>query len=41
MIRSSVSDYSYEYILVKGTITVESTATEGADPNSGHKKNNI
>ena len=38
MIRSSLCDYSYEYILVKGTITLESTAAEGADPNNGHKK---
>ena len=38
MIRSSLCDNSDTYILVKGTITVENTATEGVAPNNINKK---
>ena len=38
IIRSRLCDYSDAYILVKGTITVENTAVEGADPNNRNKK---
>ena len=34
MIRSGLFDYSYAYILVKGTITVPSTAAQGAAVNN-------
>ena len=38
IIRSSLCDCSDAYILVKRTITVENTTTEGADPNNRNKK---
>ena len=38
MLSSSLCDYSDVYILVKGTITVASTAVEGATPNNSDKK---
>ena len=38
MIRSSLCDYSYAYILVKGTITVINTAAKGLDPDNKSKK---
>ena len=38
MIQSSLCNYSDAYILVKGIITVENTAAEGADPNNRNKK---
>ena len=34
MIRSGLFDYSYAYILVKGSITVPSTAAQGAAVNN-------
>ena len=41
IIRSSLCDYSYAYILVKRTITVPNTAAADADSNDRNKKNNI
>ena len=38
MLRSSLCDYSDAYILVKGNITVNNTATAGADANNTNKK---
>ena len=38
MLRSSLCDYSYEYILVKGNISVNNTAAEGAAANNTNKK---
>ena len=38
MLRSSLCDYSHAYILVKGNITVNNTATDGADANNDIKK---
>ena len=38
MIRSSLCDYSDAYILVKGNITVNNTATAGAAANNTNKK---
>ena len=38
MIKSSLCDYSDAYIHVKGTITVNNTATAGADANNTNKK---
>ena len=38
MLKSSLCDYSHAYILVKGTIIVNSTAAEGADANNRNKK---
>ena len=38
MLKSSLCDYSDTYILVKGTITVNSTAAAGAGANNGNKK---
>ena len=38
MLKSSLCDYSDEYILVKGTITVNNTAAAGADANNTNKK---
>ena len=38
MIRSNLCDYSDAYILVKGTITVPSTAAGGAAVNNTNKK---
>ena len=38
MLKSSLCDYSDEYILVKGTITVNNTAAAGAAANNTNKK---
>ena len=38
MLKSSLCDYSDAYIIVKGTITVNNTATAGADANNTNKK---
>ena len=38
MLKSSLCDYSDVYILVKGNITVNNTAAEGADANNTNKK---
>ena len=38
MLKSSLSDYSDAYILVKGTITVNNTAAQGAGANNINKK---
>ena len=38
MLKSSLSDYSDAYILVKGTITVNNTAAADADANNTNKK---
>ena len=38
MLRSSLCDYSDAYILVKGNITVNSTAAAGADAHNNNKK---
>ena len=37
MLRSSLCDYSDAYILVKGNILVNNTATEGAVANNANK----
>ena len=38
MLKSSLCDYSDAYILVKGTITVNNTASQGANANNTNKK---
>ena len=38
MLRSSLCDYSDAYILVKGNIAVNNTATADADANNANKK---
>ena len=38
MLRSSLCDYSDAYILVKGNVTVNNTAAEGAAANNTNKK---
>ena len=38
MLRSSLCDYSDAHILVKGNITVNNTASEGAAANNTNKK---
>ena len=38
MLRSSLCDYSDVYMLVKGNITVNNTATGGAAANNTNKK---
>ena len=38
ILKSSLCDYSDAYILVKGTITVNNTATADADANNTNKK---
>ena len=38
MLKSSLCDYSDAYILVKGTITVNNTADQGAAANNTNKK---
>ena len=38
MLRSSLCDYSDAYILVKGNISVNNTAAEGAAANNAFKK---
>ena len=38
MLKSSLSDYSDTYILVKGTITVNATAAANTDANNTNKK---
>ena len=38
MLRSSLCDYSDAYILVKGNITVNNTAADGAAGNNTNKK---
>ena len=38
MLRSSLCDYSDAYILVKGNISVNNTAAEGAAANNASKK---
>ena len=41
MLKSSLCDYSDAYILIKGNITVNNTAAEGATANNANKKSNI
>ena len=41
MLKSSLCDYSYAYILVKGTITVNNTAAADPDARNANKKSNI
>ena len=41
MIRSSLCDYADAHILVKGNITINNTAAEGAAANNADKKGNI
>ena len=41
MLRSSLRDYSDAYILVKGNITVNNTAADGAAASNTNKKSNI
>ena len=41
MLRSSLCDCSDAYIIVKGNITVNNTAAEGAASNNTNKKSNI
>ena len=41
MLRSSLFDCSDAYILVKGNISVNNTAAEGAAANNTNKKSNI
>ena len=41
MLRSSLCNYSDAYIIVKGNITVNNTAAEGAASNNTNKKSNI
>ena len=38
MLRSSLCDFSDAYIIVKGNITVNNTAAQGADANNANKK---
>ena len=38
MLRSSLCDYSDVYILIKGNISVNNTATDGAAANNTNKK---
>ena len=38
MLKSSLCDYNDEHILVKGTITVNNTAAQGAAANNTNKK---
>ena len=38
MLKSSLCDYSHAYILVKGTISVNNTAAQGAAANNTNKK---
>ena len=38
MLKSSLSDYRDAYILVKGTISVNNTAADGAAANNTNKK---
>ena len=38
MLKSSICDYSDAYILVKGTISVNNTAAQGAAVNNNNKK---
>ena len=38
MLKSSLCDYSDAYILVKGTISINSTAAQGAAANNTNKK---
>ena len=38
MLKSSLCDYSDAYILIKGNITVNNTAAEGATANNTNKK---
>ena len=38
MLRSSLCDYGHAYILVKGNITVNNTAAEGAAANNTNRK---
>ena len=38
MLRSSLCDYNDAYVLVKGNITVNNTATDGAAANNTNKK---
>ena len=41
MLRSSLCDYNDAYILVKGNITVNNTAADGAAANNTNKKSHI
>ena len=38
MLKSSLCDYSHAYILVKGTISVNNTAADGAAANNANEK---
>ena len=38
MLKSSLCDYSDACILMRGTISVENTATQGADSNNNNNK---
>ena len=38
MLRSSLSDYSHAYIIVKGNISVNNTAATAVDLNNRNKK---
>ena len=38
MLKSSLCDYSDAYILVKGTISINNTAAQGAPANNTDKK---
>ena len=38
MLRSSICDYSDEYMLVKGNISVNNTGADGAAANNTNKK---
>ena len=38
MLRSSLCDYSDGYVLVKGNMTANNTAAEGAAANNAEKK---
>ena len=41
MLKSSLCDYSNAYILVKGSITVNDTAADGAAVNNTNKIKNV
>ena len=41
MLKSSLCDYSYAYIPVKGNVAVNNTATDAAATNYTNKKSNI
>ena len=41
MLKSSLCDYSDAYIFVKGTISANNTAADGAAVNNTNKKSNV